>query len=89
MTYQAAVNKIDNQAVDGLSGVSNSMAYKVHEIEKHFHNHERWFGKLGSQTATAWADEDSLVMYRAISGNNEINGGDFSNATFESTTWER
>ena len=64
------VNKIDAEAVDGLSGVSNSLAYKVHEIEKHFHNKARWFGKLGSQTATAWADEDSLVMYRAISGNN-------------------
>lgn len=36
--------KIDNRAVDGLLGVNNSLAYKVHEIEKHFHNQEKWCG---------------------------------------------
>ena len=35
-----ASDAIDTVAVDGLSGVSNSLAYKVHEIEKHFHNSE-------------------------------------------------
>ena len=39
------VNKIDAEAVDGLAGVNNSLAYKVHEIEKHFHNCERWIGE--------------------------------------------
>jgi len=38
------VNKIDAEATAGLSGVVNSLAYRVHEIEKHFHNHEDWFG---------------------------------------------
>ena len=35
--------KIDNQATDGLAGVHNSLAYRVHEIEKHIHNDEDWF----------------------------------------------
>ena len=37
------VNKIDAEAVDGLAGVHNSLAYKVHEIEKHFHSAGSWF----------------------------------------------
>lgn len=36
--------KVDELAVDGLLGTSNSLAYKVHEIEKHFHNQEKWLG---------------------------------------------
>lgn len=44
--------KIDNKAVNGLNltagGVANSLAYKVHEIEKHFHNSEYWYGDGGS-----------------------------------------
>ena len=38
-------HKIDDLAVSGLLGVSNSLAYKVHEIEKHFHNTSYWYGK--------------------------------------------
>ena len=36
-------DKIDSHAVDGLLGVSNSLAYKVHEIERHLHSGARWF----------------------------------------------
>ncbi len=35
---------IDDQATLGLAGTSNSLAYRVHEIEKHFHSIERWYG---------------------------------------------
>ena len=35
--------KVDDQAVNGLEGVANSLAYKVHEIERHLHSNERWF----------------------------------------------
>lgn len=59
--------KLDSAATLGLNGVNNSLAYRVHEIEKHFHNHEHWRGKLAVQTATAWAD-DTLSPFRAISG---------------------
>ena len=34
--------KIDSYATDGLAGVNNSLAYRVHEIERHFHSYERW-----------------------------------------------
>jgi len=36
--------KIDNEATSGLAGVKNSLAYRVHEIEAHFHSFEDWFG---------------------------------------------
>ena len=42
--------------------------WEIRVVEEHLHNKERWFGKLGSQTATAWGDAASLSPYRAISG---------------------
>ena len=35
--------KVDSAATDGLAGVHNSLAYRVHEIERHVHSYERWF----------------------------------------------
>ena len=60
--------KIDNKAVSGLAGTYNSLAYRVHEIERHFHSKELWYGKLGTQTATAWFEAESPTPFRAISG---------------------
>jgi hypothetical protein len=34
--------KIDNAETAGLEGVANSLAYRVHEIERHLHGWERW-----------------------------------------------
>ena len=42
------IKKVDELAVDGLSGTSNSLAYRVHEIEKHLHNREYWFGQAAT-----------------------------------------
>jgi len=67
------LNKIDSAPTDGLVGVEGSLAYRIHEIEKHFHSRGRWLGKLGTQTATAWAD-DTLTPYQAISGNDDYGG---------------
>lgn len=39
----ASTNKIDSAATDGLTGVEDSLAYRIHEIERHFHSYERWF----------------------------------------------
>lgn len=39
------LQKIDSAAVLGLAGASNSLAYKVHEIEKHLHGRGYWYGK--------------------------------------------
>lgn len=49
--------KIDRKAVDGLLGVTDSLAYKVHEIEKHFHNIEHWFGLAADADGTHVASE--------------------------------
>ena len=74
------VNKIDAEAVDGLLGVSNSMAYKIHEIEKHFHNHEDWFGVADTPTATHFADEVTVHTLAApidpfrVTAGNEVWG---------------
>ena len=35
--------KIDDQATSGLLGTQNSLSYRVHEIERHFHSGARWF----------------------------------------------
>jgi hypothetical protein len=42
------INKIDAEAVDGLLGVSNSLSYKVNEIERHLHSSGRWFGSTAN-----------------------------------------
>ena len=34
--------KIDEAATNGLAGTNNSLAYRVHEVERHFHSYERW-----------------------------------------------
>jgi len=44
VAVEAETDKIDSAVTDGLSGTNNSLAYRVHEIERHFHSYERWFG---------------------------------------------
>ena len=44
-TIETYTQAIDDYAVDGLSGVEDSLAYKVAEIEKHIHNREFWLGE--------------------------------------------
>ena len=69
-TILADTTKIDGAATLGLLGVSNSLAYRVMELERHFHGRERWFGKLAVQTATDWADNNIATPFRCISGLN-------------------
>ncbi len=38
------LRKIDEQTTLGLAGASNSLAYRTHEIETHFHSNESWYG---------------------------------------------
>lgn len=38
-----ATDKIDNAATLGLSGAHNSLAYRMHEVERHLHSYERWY----------------------------------------------
>ena len=67
-SVSSQTDKIDNAAADGLSGAMGSLAYRIHVVTKHFHNTERWRGKLAAQTATNWTDDNIDTPYRAISG---------------------
>ena len=70
---QGAFKAIDQIATLGLAGVHNSLAYRVHEIEKHLHSPSRCFGKSADQSGNDWALTISgagmPTVYRAISGN--------------------
>ena len=64
--------KIDNLAVDGLEGVSNSLAYKVEEIERHLHSSGSWFGAAASPSGeTHVADRigDGILPFTLDAGN--------------------
>lgn len=66
------VNKIDAEAVDGLLGIVDSLAYKVHEIEKHFHNFEDFFGIAAAPSGTNKADDildGTLAPFQIDAGN--------------------
>jgi hypothetical protein len=65
-------DKIDDVATSGLTGVSNSLAYRVHEIERHLHSGARWYetaaipdgedhvaDRLGSGTGAFQIDADN------------------------------
>ena len=69
MAYDAETAKIDSLATNGLNGVNNSLAYRVHEIENHFHSVERWVGISADQSGDDWALENTLNPFTAISGN--------------------
>ena len=64
--------KIDSAAVLGLAGTSNSLAYKVHEVEKHFHNSGRWYG---ADPGDGFLVEGGLVAWQLVAGA----GGAFGN----------
>ena len=67
--------KIDDEAVLGLLGANNSLAYKVHEIEKHLHSKGVWFGlhtavSAGVNEGEAW----SVLPFQSTSGADGVFG---------------
>lgn len=56
---------IDEQATDGLLGVEDSLSYRVHEIEKHLHSIERWFGSDGDGTGST---TNNMTDYQCTAG---------------------
>jgi len=75
MSYDSNTAKIDNAAVDGLLGTNNSLAYKVHEIEKHFHSREHWFGRHSSVSAGVNEGENlSVTPFDSTSGADGVFG---------------
>ena len=63
--------KIDALATDGLAGTSNSLAYRVHEIERHVHSYEKWYGVAGTPSGTHKADRvgQGIVAFELDGGN--------------------
>ena len=64
--------KIDDQEVLGLLGTNNSLAYKVHEIERHLHSWERWMAAAAvpvGETHVADRISDSQTPFQADGGN--------------------
>lgn len=67
--------KIDNVATDGLLGVNNSLAYRVHEIERHLHSYEKWYGVAASVSDTHKADRlGAGILSFQVDGGNTIWG---------------
>ena len=79
MATKRVSDTADSKTTVGLLGVNNSLAYRVHETEKHFHNRERWIGISGDQSGTDWSDSvfDATMIppFVAISGDDTYGAG--------------
>jgi hypothetical protein len=84
LAIEGYTKKIDDLAVTGLPGTNNSLAYKVHEIEKHFHNAGQCYGNTGGNLArgvttpfrtTAGAGVDTLGSELIIHDGTVIESG--------------
>lgn len=67
------IKKVDELEVDGLAGTSNSLAYKVHEIETHAHHYDKLVGLAASPSGeTNRADRitDNVAAFQIDAGNN-------------------
>lgn len=66
-----SIAKLDGAATLGLAGTSNSLAYRVHEIERHLHSYEKWFGVAATPSATHKADRvgQGIVAFELDGGN--------------------
>jgi len=64
-------DNIDEHAVLGLAGTVDSLAYKVHEIEKHFHNSAQWYGK---DSVDDLLNRDSVTPFVLTAGDDQDYG---------------
>jgi len=67
--------KIDDEETNGLLGAHNSTAYRVHEIERHLHNREKWFGLASAPDAEVHrADRmaGGIAPFALLSGNDDF-----------------
>ena len=70
--------KLDEQATSGLLGTVDSLAYRIHEIERHLHSAGSWFGAANTPSDTHKADRIGTCTAPF-----ELDGGDSS-----STCWQ-
>jgi len=77
MATKRVSDTADSKTTVGLLGVNNSLAYRVHEIEKHFHSSEQVFGNNSGFMAA-----DEPVKFTVVGGDDawgtelHIHGGD-------------
>lgn len=55
------VAKIDDFATNGLTGVVDSLAYRMHTTERHHHHFERWFGAAAVPNGTIHVADSVLT----------------------------
>ncbi len=60
--------KLDNAATQGLAGTPDSLAYRVHEIERHLHNRGRFWGAVAVPDETNAIDANVDTPFVAVSG---------------------
>ena len=58
MSIHRTSDTADSKVTVGLLGVNNSLAYRVHEIEKHHHSNEDWFGLADAPDAEVHRADD-------------------------------
>jgi len=66
-------SEIDEAATLGLLGTGNSLAYRVHEAERHMHFYERWYGAAAVPNAPAHVADrigTATTAFQADAGNN-------------------
>jgi len=63
-------DKIDAAVTDGLTGTNNSLAYRVHEVEKHLHSRGRYWGAVAVPDETNAIEANVNRPFTATSGNN-------------------
>lgn len=74
VAQNAELLKIDSALADGLDGANNSLSYKVHELEKHFHNREFWIGEHASRNGEIdCAARDTMTPFQHDAGDGSIN----------------
>jgi len=64
------LTKIDSAAIDGLTGVEDSLSYEVAEIARHFHNRGRFWGAVAAPDETNAIEVNVNRPFVAVSGAN-------------------
>jgi hypothetical protein len=72
---ETQLSKLSTAAVGGLTDTHNSIAYRLGELERHFHNYPRWFGVAAAPSGTHKADPvGQAIAPFVIDGGNKVYG---------------